>query len=79
MKMPSHLHLGYTSTELAQSPYAAFYRDEMAPLPGIQLADENLARRPAKFVSDANMVRLDQARAKYDPQGRFHPWMGRIS
>ena len=45
---------------------------------GIQLADENLARRPAKFVSDANMVRLDQARAKYDPQGRFHPWMGRL-
>ena len=46
---------------------------------GIHLADENLARRPSKFVSDANMVRLDQARAKYDPQGRFHPWMGRIS
>ena len=46
---------------------------------GIQLADENLARRPSKFVSDAHMVRLDQARAKYDPQGRFHPWMGRIS
>ena len=33
MKMPSHLYLGYTSTELAQSPYAAFFRDEMAPLP----------------------------------------------
>jgi hypothetical protein len=46
---------------------------------GIQLADENLARRPSKFVSDANMVRLDQVRAKYDPLGRFHPWMGRIS
>jgi hypothetical protein len=46
---------------------------------GIQLADENLARRPAKFVSDANMVRLDQARAKYDPQRRFHPWMGRLT
>jgi len=45
---------------------------------GIQLADENLARRPAKFVSDANMARLDQARAHYDPQGRFHPWMGRL-
>jgi hypothetical protein len=43
------------------------------------LADENLARRPSKFVSDANMVRLDQVRAKYDPLGRFHPWMGRIS
>jgi hypothetical protein len=45
---------------------------------GIQLADENLARRPAKFVSDANMARLDQARATYDPDGRFHPWMGRL-
>ena len=33
MKMLSHLHLGYTSTELAQSPYASFYRDEFAPLP----------------------------------------------
>ena len=33
MKMLPHLHLGYTSTELAQSPYASFYRDEFAPLP----------------------------------------------
>ena len=33
MKMPSHLHLGYSSTELAQSPYASFYRDDFAPLP----------------------------------------------
>jgi len=46
---------------------------------GIQLADENLARRPAKFVSDAHLARLDQVRAKYDPQGRFHAWMGRVS
>lgn len=45
---------------------------------GIQLADENLARRPARFVSDANLARLDQVRANYDPQGRFHPWMGRV-
>lgn len=33
MRMPSNLHLGYTSTELAQSPYASFYRDDFAPLP----------------------------------------------
>ena len=45
---------------------------------GIQLADENLGRRPARFVTDINMARLDQARAKYDPLGRFHPWMGRL-
>jgi FAD/FMN-containing dehydrogenase len=45
---------------------------------GIQLADENLGRRPARFASDANMARLDEVRAKYDPDGRFHPWMGRL-
>ncbi len=44
---------------------------------GIQLADENLGRRPARFVSDANMRRLDEVRAAYDPDGLFHPWMGR--
>jgi hypothetical protein len=33
----------------------------------IQLADENLGRRPARFVADANMARLDHLRAKYDP------------
>ncbi|HVO53914.1 MAG TPA: FAD-binding oxidoreductase [Solirubrobacterales bacterium] len=45
---------------------------------GIQLADENLGRRPARFASDANMARLDQVRAAYDPDGFFHPWMGRL-
>lgn len=46
---------------------------------GIQLADENLARRPDRFLSDANMKRLDQIRAAWDPEGRFHPWMGRAN
>lgn len=46
---------------------------------GIQLADENLARRPARFVSDANLKRLDAIRAAYDPEGRFQTWMGRPS
>ncbi len=45
---------------------------------GIQLADENLGRRPARFVSEANLARLDGVRAAYDPEGRFHPWMGRL-
>ena len=52
---------------------------EMEPLAsGIQLADENLGERPARFVSDENMARLDELRAKYDPDGLFHPWMGRM-
>jgi FAD/FMN-containing dehydrogenase len=45
---------------------------------GIQLADENLGRRPARFVSDESLARLDEVRAKYDPEGLFHPWMGRL-
>jgi len=45
---------------------------------GIQLADENLGRRPARFASDANMARLDEVRERYDPGGLFHPWMGRL-
>jgi hypothetical protein len=46
---------------------------------GIQLADENLASRPDRFLSDSHMVRLDGIRAAYDPQGLFHSWMGRIN
>ena len=50
----------------------------MAPLAsGIQLADENLGRRPAPFATAQNMDRLDRARDAYDPAGRFHTWMGR--
>jgi FAD/FMN-containing dehydrogenase len=45
---------------------------------GCQLADENLGEHPARFVSDANLAQLDRLRAAYDPDGRFHPWMGRV-
>lgn len=44
---------------------------------GIQLADENLGKRPARFTSDAKMARLDSQRAAYDPDRVFHTWMGR--
>lgn len=51
----------------------------MAPLAsGIQLADENLGNRPAKFAAEENMDKLDAVRAEYDPDGRFYPWMGRV-
>jgi FAD/FMN-containing dehydrogenase len=72
--------LGKGVDESKHANWATEHMKELEPFSrGIQLADENLARRPAKFVSDVNMTRLDQARAKYDPQGRFHPWMGRLS
>jgi FAD/FMN-containing dehydrogenase len=52
---------------------------EMAPLAsGIQLADENLGARPARFAADANLARLDELRRVHDPDGLFHAWMGRL-
>ena len=42
---------------------------------GISLADENLARRSATFITEPNLARLDQVRAAYDPDGVFHAWM----
>ncbi len=44
---------------------------------GIQLADENTGRRPARFVTAENLARLDQIRAVRDPDGLFNAWMGR--
>jgi FAD/FMN-containing dehydrogenase len=38
---------------------------------GIQLADENLVARPARFLSDGNLARLEALRAQHDPDGRF--------
>jgi FAD/FMN-containing dehydrogenase len=52
---------------------------EMASLAsGIQLADENLGARPARFAAEPNMARLDELRRHHDPDGLFHPWMGRL-
>lgn len=38
---------------------------------GMQLGDENLARRPAQFMAVENLERLNKLRAKYDPDVRF--------
>ncbi len=44
---------------------------------GIQLADENLGLRPARCLGAEQLSRLDDLRALRDPEGRFHPWLGR--
>lgn len=44
---------------------------------GCQLADENLGRRPARFVADHHLTKLDEIRTSRDPKNRFHHWMGR--
>jgi FAD/FMN-containing dehydrogenase len=62
--------------------YADWARSNMAAMAdlasGIQLADENLGQRPARFVTDEAMAHLDKVRAAYDPEGRFYSWMGRV-
>ncbi len=42
---------------------------------GIQLADENLAMRPARFMSIDNFKRLESIRQEYDPHRSFHTYM----
>jgi hypothetical protein len=64
--------------EASASRWAQDRLSEMAHLAsGCQLADENLGRRPARFVTDDRLTRLDRLRASEDPHFRFHPWMGR--
>jgi FAD/FMN-containing dehydrogenase len=38
---------------------------------GSKLNDENMARRPARYFSDAAAARLERLRAQYDPERRF--------
>ena len=41
---------------------------------GIQLADENLARRAAPFMAPENHARLEALRVRHDPDARFHTY-----
>ncbi|EFG79338.1 FAD binding domain protein [Mycobacterium parascrofulaceum ATCC BAA-614] len=65
-----------------EAKYADWARSNMAAMSefaiGIQLADENLGQRPARFASDAAMAKLDRVRAEYDPDNLFNSWMGRL-
>ena len=42
---------------------------------GSQLSDENLLRRPSRFMAPENFKRLETLRRKYDPTRRFHGFM----
>ncbi|MBT4523248.1 MAG: FAD-binding oxidoreductase [Halieaceae bacterium] len=65
--------------EARYANWATERMQEMAPLSlGVQLADENLGRRPARFTKDTNLARLDQLRSTFDPQGLFNSYMGRL-
>jgi FAD/FMN-containing dehydrogenase len=42
---------------------------------GLFLADSDLATRPSKFISSHHWERLEQLRARYDPDGLFHSYL----
>ena len=44
---------------------------------GVQLGRREPRPAPGEFASDEAMAKLDRVRAAYDPDGRFHSWMGR--
>jgi len=66
--------------EAAASAWAVDNMRAMAPLAkGVQLADENLGQRPAPFLAEKNLARLDRLRMARDPAGRFYGYAGRLS
>lgn len=80
MEASTYLALyGVWSGDDENAPAADWPRErmmELAPLAkGIQLADENLAERPMRFMGDTNLVRLEMLRRKHDEAGRFHGYV----
>ncbi len=58
--------------------WATGHMTKMAHLAtGIQLADENLHKRTARFVEDSHLLKLDAIRAERDPNKLFNAWHSR--
>jgi hypothetical protein len=69
---------GAWSDPMEDDKYITFVTKNMRALAphstGIQLADENLINRPARFMSDENMRKLAEIRAKWDKDLVFPEW-----
>lgn len=64
------------SEDAQQQAWVTDHMQALEPLAkGIQLADENLGARPFRFMSEANLKRLEALRARHDPNGLFHSYM----
>lgn len=50
-------------------------REVEAVSDGLYLGDSDFGERPFKFLADANLQRLEQIRAQYDPNGLFHSYL----
>ena len=55
--------------------WATNWMQKMAHLStGIQLADENLHKRTAQFLSEENLQKLERVRQERDPHRLFNAW-----
>lgn len=64
------------ATDAAHQTWVTERMRELEPAAsGIQLADENLAARPYRFMAEANLRRLEALRTAYDPARLFHSYM----
>jgi FAD/FMN-containing dehydrogenase len=64
-----------TDDEKCRAWLAAQMRHMEPITEGLFLADSDLATRPAKFLSAAHWERLEQLRARYDPDRLFHSYL----
>ncbi len=72
---------GAWKSEKDTAKYSSWATDHMQKMSylssGIQLADENLHKRTARFMSEDHLKKLDAIRQDYDPQGLFNAWHSR--
>ena len=68
---------GWARTKAGKLARSVLQRGLLKPVTWSQTRPFVLGGRPARFVSDQHLRRLDEVRARYDPEGRFHSWMGR--
>ncbi len=62
--------------DAANQEWVTGHMKRLEPLSkGIQLADENLVNRPWPCLSAESSQRLEELRARYDPDGLFHSYL----
>jgi len=67
------------SDEADDERYRSWVHDRTADIAahgsGVYLGDTDFTRRQDRFLSDANFRRLEEIRARYDPDGRFASYL----
>lgn len=83
--MESYLYIAlyavsqHATDDAAHQAWVTERMRELEPVAdGIQLADENLGRRPFRFMAEDRLARVETLRARYDPDRLFHTYMHQL-